>query len=238
MGNSWIIIVIAAAWWIIQMIVQAAAKKQEQQRLKELAEQRRKAAQQGGTPTTQRATSLSQTSQQTASRSTSREELAARRQAQLEELRRRRAAQTQRSATNVRTGSGKPSLQSPPTTRKQITTLSPQLTKTKPVPNRARQTPSRQPTPEASALAAAQVLRTAMQAYEQPTRSSRKKLDDESKRLRRAAESLPAPTLPPTSTLRAKLHNRQALRELIVLKELLDKPLAMRSADQSLWAGG
>lgn len=232
MSNGWIILVVAALWWAIQAIVQAAAKKQEQQRLRELAEQRRQAAQRGGGGS-------SSTSQSTTSRGrqfgtsvpTSREELAARRQAQLEELRRRRQAQAgsrqpSRTSTTVRTGTA----QTPPTRQMP----------SRPMPQPVVRQPVKRPTPTPQRPASAPQRRaaepaTALSRFESiaAKRTREKRLTTRGLPSRQKAATVSASS---TRQIRAAMHDPKRLRELLVMKELIDPPLALRDERTASWS--
>jgi len=253
--GSWIILLLLGVGWAVQAIAQAVAKKQEQERLRQVAEQRRQQAQrQSGrsTPTAQPQPEPRASSGRPSSRPTSREELAARRQAQLEELRKRRMAQSrgQQPSTQVRTG--QPSQrQTPPTRQPQARPAQRRSTSTaapppqqRPylqpddVPRRAVQRPSEKLREKddfggrLADLRRKQAEQKAMQKRARTSRAASPRLRD--KPIDEQSLVAPDPFASrrvgvDVSSLRTRLRQPAMLRELFIMKELLDPPVSLRS---------
>lgn len=241
MGNSWIILVLLGVGWAIQAIAQAVAKKQEQERLRQVAEERRRAAQShSGSGATTSRTSAQPSSPQLSTRPTSREELAARRQAQLEELRKRRLAQSRGQSTQVRTTPQQrpqPAARSQPVpVRRQSSTAA--VPPQQPPSLQPESVPKRTQRPSQILKKKEEFTRLAEARRRQAEEEKRRSRAKRSKRLRQKPideQRLVAPSplgpsaaAPDTLQLRSKLRQPRMLRELFVMKELLDPPVALR----------
>ena len=101
-----LLILIAGAWQIISLIIQSAEKRKKQEREMELANKRRQVGQAYQTQQMSSSGPVNQPPGNTGQLRSRAEELAARRQAQLEELRRRRAGKSSSSQpqTQIRLG--------------------------------------------------------------------------------------------------------------------------------------
>ena len=247
-GSSWIIALLVLGWWAVQAIVSAMAKKQEQQRQRELAERRRQIESQAGggmTSAGQRPpTAISQP------RPATRDDLAARRQAQLEELRRRRMQQ-------ARGGAGAPATArvpaqrtpSAPTVPGNVPPTFPSRSK---IPGIAKAPPPRGPVKQPVRVGGRppQPIRPATA----PPKPARQPIHKELHGLSDIPDVIKAggirPTVAPTDIgvpisaipgtkkakpaainvggIKQRLGDPKALRELFVMKELLDPPVALR----------
>jgi len=246
MKYAGLIVVLIVVVQVIAGLVQQATKKQQQERARELAEQRRRQSgggeggRGGGSPTRP----VGRVQVQTGTAEPSRlETLAARRKAQLEELRRRRTAQVRAGASQVKTGraavpAAAPAAKSTAMPRvKTIATL-----KADHGAIRAREA--------AEARRRQETGQRARQAEEESAR--RKQLErqrraaDRAKRKRKQEAAVQAAARAKVEAvdvygvseerggradrLRQVLSNRRTLRELFIIKELLDAPISLRSA--------
>jgi hypothetical protein len=240
MGKTyWIVIIVIILWQVIASAVQNAAKKQQQRQMAEEAQQRRSraATQTGSGPrlaTSTRAPTRPGGAPVGLPTQTRKDDLAARRQAQLEELRRRRS----------QGASPAPTIRTAPTTMGQPGT--------QPVP-----VPTRQPDIVAGPTRTQRTELAKARAAEERTRRRREtRKQRKSAQTQRAAAvepvavpaEAPAPRRPRVETpvepdayetqrsrtseraaaLVARLGDRDTLRDLFVLKEILDQPVALR----------
>lgn len=218
-----IITVVLVVWAIVSGVVGAAAKRKEQERLAELAQRRRAQAQQmaaqtGEQPATPAAVRGS--AKEASAHQVRVEELRRRREQQLAEL--RQQGRRGQPPTQARIGPARiaPRSAAPPTatpTRVQPPSTFRPATSARRVPTAA---PRRVPPPRQPSRVRTGVTRLADHAE------------------RAGSLVLPTieiPTIPdalgsrPSRRARVKLGGRSSLRRAIILKEILDRPVALRS---------
>lgn len=249
-----ILVMVMIVWQVINGIIESAAKRKEQERLRQLSKRRATGAE-GGPPrqtggpqqARMRSESAAPASQRTRSRA---EELAARRQAQLEELRKRRAGQGRapKSATAGRTqvrigqpggpASGRPgSIGSPQQRPGELIGQGADFEaqrRAREAERRRREQLEARRREEARAAEQAEARRKAL--AEARAKASREAFHRRAEagvvQLRgkpsvaRPERGAGAPVQP--SAVKRRLKDRAMLRELFVMKELIDPPVALR----------
>lgn len=255
MGQGWvffIIVGIAAIVHVVQLILQAVERKQKQERAAELARQRQ---QQGGmqadrpdTPVLNR----SRLDELAARRQAQLDELRARRAGRQQTGQQQRQAQTRMGGAGGMGGAG---TAAPPTQVRRGGQVQPAPTGLR-VPNRdARQagaTTSRMPTrdPASARQIAQRQAREAIQRkldeqarqtmqQEQRASQARQWVDREAAASRRKADELLEAASPYAIRLKREhglialmVNQPQMLRQAILMKEILDRPVSLRSQDE------
>jgi len=247
------IILVSVAWQVINSIIENAAKRKEQQRVRELAHRRRgtsgpvtSAGITAQAPEYARVSAPPTAAPASPRMQTRAEELAARRQAQLEELRKRRTGQARPTApAQVRIAP-----QVPVTGSQGIPTM--QGRRGQAIVSRQADPDSIRRVQEAERLRQLQQQRRRQQEMleAQQAEAREEAMADARRRAERAAaqrrieaaraaarESRAVPSVIPglidmritAGDLQAMLRDRRTIRELFVLKELLDPPLAARN---------
>lgn len=239
----WIIIVVVVLWQIAYGLIQKAAKERQQDRMRQLADQRRR---QQGTSSASR-TSSSPPRQTAATRLGSRlEDLAERRKAQLEELRRRRASRPAAGPAQAGAAPGAPSgglgipPAPPPRRSKTIRTLRADHRALREADRAGQrrqleqQRRDREATKARSRLKSDEELRRAAERAGQHQQEAVKRTARAGQRPPREPEARDAYSIREAGAGRAHrlkmaISSRATLRDLFIVKELLDSPLALRA---------
>ena len=248
---TWIVVIVILLWQVIGGAVSNASKKQQRERMADAAEERRRqlggkgagtppARSAGGGEAPPRAVGASPGGQTLSARM---EDLAARRKAQLDELRRRRAAAK---GTSVSTAQVRPSTPRPTA----VARARPAAAVPAPVRDRA----IREIKTGARGVRAAEEARkrelqakfdrehAAQAAAERREQEAdkRRRAEKDARRARQAAAGLDTGAVTVATRerrertrhrghLQALLADRVTLRNLFIMKELLDPPIALRS---------
>jgi colicin import membrane protein len=247
------VILVSVIWQVVSSIIENAAKRKEQQRIRELAQRRRGAPETAVSagdaaprPELARASAPPTAAPSSPRMQTRAEELAARRQAQLEELRKRRSGQGRPTApTQVRIAP-----QTPTSASQGIPTM--QGRRGQPIVSRPADPASIRRAQEAERLRQLQVQRRRQQELlaagqaeaREKTLADARRQAERAAALKRAAAARRAAAAPrgaggvlltpidgriTSGRLQSLLRDRRSIRELFVLKELLDPPLATRN---------
>jgi hypothetical protein len=238
---TWIIIVVVVLWQIAYGLIQKAAEKRQQERMRELsAPQRRRQS----SPPTGARTPATPPRQPSSRRSAVRlEDLAARRKAQLEELRRRRASRPRagpapRAAGGVQTPAA-PLGQPKAKTVQALKAGHRELREAERAEERRRAEQLRR---EREAIRARE-RREMEEERRRAAERERRRRQEAAKNARQATRAVPMTMLPideqegyglqregdaRAGRLVEALSSRSTLRDLFILKELIDPPLALR----------
>lgn len=250
-----IIVLIAVVWQIISVIV-AHAQQQKQRQAEAQARRQRAAGGGGGAAKSQNAGASPLSGEKQPERSKL-DELAARRQQQLEELRQRHATGRQAAPAGAQSRSDSPSTKSQWESSTQLRTGQTSVELPTDVDPRSAPTtkPSRRSSPGRSQQKLQEQQRTARRQQEEMQRQQRERRQQQQARPDRRIEPQvdpqaigevsPAPSTavrdaymlvapsPPDQPVHSErvhqlLHNRATLREMIVMKEVLDVPVSLR----------
>lgn len=240
---TFIVIVVIVLWQIVYGLIQKAAKERQQDRMRQLADQRRR---QQGTSSPPR-TAPSPPRQSAATRLGSRlEDLAERRKAQLEELRRRRASRPAAGPAQVGVAPGAPSgglgipPAPPPKRSETIRTLEADRRALREADRAGQrrqleqQRRDREATKARSRIKSDEELRRAAERAGQRQQEAAKRTARAGQRPPREPEVRDAYAIREGGTGRAHrlkmaISSRATLRDLFIVKELLDSPLALRA---------
>lgn len=219
-----IIFLLFIVWQVVSAIINQINANKQQQRSEELARQRRQTT--GGASTAEE----SKPSRRV-------DDLAARRKAQLEELRQRREAESGQNRSTVQTrvggtsGGMSPTIKSAPTSPQ---TESPKRRREQD-PWQARQDAIKRQRNEELTRKAEQARASQIGAAQQRAYREQAAAEADARRRARQAEqkSIEAGETPPAvegDSIRRMMHRRATLREMFVMKELLDQPVSLRES--------
>ncbi len=240
-----IFVLLSVAWRVVNSLIEAATKKREMERQYELTQRRQDGREGVASAPTTMSVEQSSTLAPGGAKPSRAQELAARRKAQLEELRKRRA-QGAPSAGRVQTklGSTARSGVSPASTSPRSTGQSIAVTSTNIDQWRREQAAMKR---KAEQQLQRTELARARQEDEEIRRKAQKELqrklqkqeERKKKKARRDGPDLAGRTPLSKATsgktalsdIRRRMMDRQTLRDLFIMKELLDPPVAMRSKE-------
>lgn len=240
-----IFVLLSIVWRVITSLIEAATKKREMERQHELAQRRQDGREVVASAPTTKLIEQSSTLAPGASKPSRAQELAARRKAQLEELRKRRA-QGAPSAGRVQTklgsttGSGITQVTaSPRSTRQSITVTSTNIKEWR----REQAAMKRQAEQQQERTELARARQEDEEIRRKTQKDLQRKLQQQEERKKEKArrDSLDLTGTTPyskatsgktaLSDIRRRMMDRQTLRDLFIMKELLDPPVAMRSEE-------